>query len=113
VQTAMHELTHVYLTKGLQALDTFFYPTWKREGVAEVVATSSSYDVNQGLENFYAGIDDNSKQYDYFLYRLAVLYLVNEKTLSLEEIYASKDYNFNELLQEIRSYEKEYVQNWF
>ena len=113
VQTAVHELTHVYLTKGLQALDTFFYPTWKREGVAEVVATSSSYDVNQGLENFYAGIDDKSKQYDYFLYRLAVLYLVNEKNLSLEEIYSSKDYNFNELLQEIRSYEKDYVQNWF
>lgn len=113
VETAVHELTHVYLTKGLQALDAFLFPTWKREGVAEVIATSGSYDINQGLENFYAEIDDKSKQYDYFLYRLAVLYLMNEKDLSLEEIYVSKDYKFNQLLQEIRLYEKDYVLSWF
>ena len=103
VDVAKHELTHIYMSKGLSGLDIFLIPRWKFEGIAECIATSSSYDIETGLYNFFNDVKDSSPQYKYFEYRLAVLYLAKGKNYSLEEILNSRDIKFKEVLAEIKT----------
>lgn len=111
--SAVHELTHVYLSKGLVVLDSIFVPVWKNEGIAECIAASSSYDIETGVNNFFADKDDKSHQFDYFKYRLAVLYLIKVKNMTYKEILESKDLNFKDVLEEIKSFNKKEVLAWY
>ena len=111
--SAVHELTHVYLSKGLVVLDSIFVFVWKNEGIAECIAASSSSDIETGVNNFFADKDDKSHQFDYFKYRLAVLYLIKVKNMTYKEILESKDLNFKDVLEEIKSFNKNEVLAWY
>ena len=113
VDSANHELTHVYISTGLSLLDYFLIKKWKNEGIAECIATSSSYNIQKGIDLFIKGKNDKSNQYKYFKYRLAVLYLTKEKKLSYEEILQDKNLNYKEILKEIKKYDKEFIENLF
>ena len=110
--SAVHELTHVYLSKGLSVIDFLFIPGWKNEGIAECIASSSSYDIKNGLENFYEDVNDKSKQYEYFKYRLAVSYLTKKKNLSYDDVLKFKHLKFKDILEEIKQYDKDVVLSW-
>lgn len=109
---AVHELTHVYLSKGLSVIDFLFIPGWKNEGIAECIASSSFYDIRTGLENFYEDVNDKSKQYEYFKYRLAVSYLTKKKNLTYDDVLKSKHLKFEDILEEIKQYDKDVVLSW-
>ena len=110
--SAVHELTHVYLSKGLSVIDFLFIPVWKNEGIAECIASSSSYDIKNGLENFYKDVNDKSKQYEYFKYRLAVSYLTKKKNLTYDDVLKFKHLKFKDILEEIKQYDKDVVLSW-
>lgn len=109
---ATHEITHAYLSKGLSAIDYLFVPVWKNEGIAECIASSSSYDIQIGLKNFFEDVNDKSQQYKYFKYRLAVSYLTKKKNMTYDDILKSKDLKFDDVLEEVKQFDKETVLSW-
>jgi hypothetical protein len=100
------------LSKGLSVIDFLFIPGWKNEGIAECIASSSSYDIKTGLENFYEDVNDKSHQYKYFKYRLAVSYLTKKKNLTYDDVLKFKHLKFKDILEEIKQYDKDVVLSW-
>lgn len=90
----IHELSHKSLAKKYFSKQD----NWKVEGLCEYAAKNSSYPVEKGWSNFVSGISDNSKSYKYFLYRIAVTYLIDVEQQSLESIKDDKR-GLNNILQ--------------
>lgn len=108
----LHESTHVFLTKIHNLLNRFSLPSWKEEGICETVAAESSYSIEAGLKDFFAGNSNSSKSYKYFLHRLTVLYMKNHEKLSYDDIIKDKRKQ-TEILEEIKQIPYDEAMSWF
>lgn len=108
----LHESTHVFMTKIHSLLNRLSIPSWKEEGICETVASESSYSIEAGLKDFYAGNSSSSKSYKYFLNRLTVLYMRNQENLSYEDIIKDKRKQ-SEILDKIKQIPYDEVMSWF
>jgi hypothetical protein len=86
----VHEATHVDIRSKFGFLNEFLIPSWKKEGLCDYVAESSSY-INDGIKD--------TKAYDYYLYRLLAEYAINVKKLEVED-YLTQDIDMKALITE-------------
>ena len=98
----IHELTHAYRTKTMTFLLFLFSSIWKEEGICEVVASDSTYNIDEGIERLISKSPDNSNSYKYFTYRMCVLYLMKHDGLSFKEVIKDKRKK-KEILSELYS----------
>lgn len=110
----IHELIHIYQYQQYGIIRTNRLPTWKIEGMCDFIAESSSISETEGLHIF---IDEHreqlvlnsmnikSQEYKYYKYRMYYDYLVNQKFMTIDEIFIN-DINIVELEKEIRLYLK-------
>lgn len=98
----VHEMTHILINDHYR-FKRFKIPKWKQEGYCEYIANESSFDEEEGINNFKNNLTNNSPSYTYFKYRLYITYLMNIKELSFVQI-VEKDINIDELSDEIRLY---------
>ena len=96
----VHEYFHSCFTKVLTALNRLSTPEWKEEGLSEYYAASSTMPVNVGFDTLYSGVTDNSKQYKYFMCRIAILYMMKIDNLTQEEILKDKR-KLNDVLNDV------------
>ena len=108
----LHESTHAFMTKIHSLLNRLSLPSWKEEGICETIAAESSYSIEAGLKDFYAGNSNSSKSYKYFLHRLTVLYMKNHEKLSYEDIIKDKRKQ-TEILEEIKQIPYDEAVLWF
>lgn len=95
-----HELTHVYLNQKIGFFrHTYFEQSWKVEGYCDYIANSSSFNPDKGcevlkndaLEKQIIEADDlKARAYEYFKYRLYIIYLIQSKHLSIDQILDQK-----------------------
>lgn len=108
-----HEMTHCFLREKYNFFKRLnILPKWKEEGIAEAIASSSTYEIAKGVDNLLAGVKDKSPTYNYFKYRLCVLYLQKEKNMSFSQIIDSKE-KYSAIVNEIKKYSREEILNWF
>ena len=97
-----HEVTHVNIRKRFGYFAEIALPAWKKEGVADYIAQSGSF---QGTGNglvLSPGVAV-SKSFEYYQYRKVAAYALEDKGLSVEE-YFGGNYDYAELLaQAIRA----------
>ena len=111
--TIIHEVTHSFLRKKYNFLKRLFIlPKWKEEGIAEALAESSTYDIKKGIALFLRNEKDNSPTFQYFKYRLCILYLQKEKNMNYLEIIQSQQ-KYSEITEEILKYEANEILLWF
>lgn len=109
----LHEATHSFLRKKYNFIKRLsLLPKWKEEGIAEAVAGSSTYDINKGLMLFLKNEKDSSPTFEYFKYRLCILYLQKEKNMDYSQIISSKQ-KYSEILDEISKYDESSILLWF
>lgn len=99
-----HETTHSLLEEALGFNAFRQLPTWKNEGYCDYIAQGGTLSYDQGISDLCS--DTNLKSY--FTYRLAMIYLIEERHLPILEI-IKKDLDY----QEIRAILKEkYCSGW-
>lgn len=86
----IHELTHSYRTKTMTLLLILFRSVWKEEGICEVVAVHSSYNVEKGIKRLVSNNPDKGMAWKYFTYRMCVLYLMKHENLTFDEVLKDK-----------------------
>ena len=102
ITTLKHELTHAYRTNIVSFINMIIIPTWKEEGICEVVASDSTYNIDEGIKRLISKQPDSSNSYKYFTYRMCVLYLMKHDGLSFEEVIKDKRKQ-KEILSELYS----------
>ena len=96
-----HEMTHCYLRAKIHFIERIRrMPRWKEEGLAEYVAQSSSYNINEGIRKLKNNQRDHSPEFAYFGYRLAVSYMINYEKLSFEQILSDKR-SYNDIIKAV------------
>lgn len=98
----LHEITHIFIS-NYYGIKQFSINEWKKEGYCEYMAQDSSYDVQNGFDDFCQGIINKNPAYLYFKYRLYITYLMDIKKMSFIEIVDTK-FDKKELEHEIREY---------
>ena len=86
----LHELTHAYMNKTIPIMDNMLIPTWKEEGICEVIAGDSSYNVEEGIKRLLENNPDKDSSWDYFTYRMCVSYMMKHDGLSFDEVVKDK-----------------------
>lgn len=108
-----HEMTHSFLRNKLNFFSRIKkLPKWKEEGIAEIVANSSSYDIETGIKLFLNNNKDNNPAFNYFKYRLCIIYLLKEKNMSLSQIIDSP-LKYSDIQKEILQFEYDEIFKWF
>src|SRR5262249_21942286 len=95
-----HEVTHLLVRKKVGYLKNLLLPTWKREGYAEYVAGGTLLDRETGVGRWKQR-PSNSAGYSYFKYYMLVKSLIDDKKLSVEDVFA-RDFAVHPLEQEVR-----------
>lgn len=101
ITTSIHEISHVYLSKGHVLINRLYFPEWIEEGLCEYYANDSSFDTEKGLQLILEGKTDPSGSFKYYIYRVAVTYLVEKKKLSLSQVLSYKG-RLKDVLEEFR-----------
>ncbi len=112
IDIATHELTHAYITKYAACFNRFLYPVWKEEGYCQYVASSCTYDIENGIHNLLNDVSDNSGSFKYFKYYLAVTYMMNVEHKNFNELIKDKR-RINTILNEIKKSDEKTIINWF
>lgn len=108
---AAHEFTHVYLTKYAACFNRFLFPIWKEEGYCQYIASSCTYNIEDGVYNLLNDISDNSGSFKYFKYYLAVTYMINVEHKDFNELIKDKR-KISTILNEIKKYDENTIINW-
>jgi hypothetical protein len=105
----VHEIGHSYLKQEFGFFYIFTTANWKQEGFCEYISESSTFPMKEGLSIFKDNelkIHELNKRrrlrYEYFTYRLVFEFLVDEKGMTLHQIFES-DLDFELLKNEIRN----------
>ncbi|MCR4579223.1 MAG: hypothetical protein K5681_02630 [Treponema sp.] len=107
-----HEMTHCYLRAKFNFIERIKrMPRWKEEGLAEYVARSSSYNIDEGISKLKNNQRDRSPEFLYLEYRLAVSYMINYEKLSFEQILSDKR-SYQDILQSAVSFDSDVILSW-
>lgn len=101
ITTAVHEIVHVYLSKGHILRNRFSFPKWIEEGLCEYYAGDSSFDTEIGMQHIMNGIKDSSRSFEYFTWRTAVSWLIDTKGYKMNEVLTFKG-SLETVLDDIR-----------
>jgi hypothetical protein len=93
-----HECSHHLLSDRLGVLDYLRLETWKNEGYCEYVSGGGSYDPQKGESNLRSGSKDPSPAFQYFTYRVAVDFLLEESDLDTN-VFLRSDIDFADTLK--------------
>lgn len=83
---ATHEITHGLIRKRLGRIRGALLGDWVVEGYADYIAQESSFPEARGLRLLAANKRDPSESFEYFTWRKMVAYLIEERSLSFDEI---------------------------
>jgi len=81
-----HEVTHVNMRAYLGHWKEAQLPRWIREGFPDYIAASGSYTAPDAFEQYLHSVVIDSKSYEYYRYRMAVAYALDERKLSLQQL---------------------------
>jgi hypothetical protein len=76
-----HEVSHIDMRNELGFIDEYLTPTWKKEGIADYIAQSSSYT----FANQSNIVNTNSKAYEYYVYRQIATHVIEVEGMSIEQ----------------------------
>jgi hypothetical protein len=81
-----HETVHSLLENKIGLLKNMLLPSWKKEGYCDYIACESSYNSQKGLIDFCNEKEPNSSSFKYFKYKLYITYLLEEDSLTLDQV---------------------------
>lgn len=99
-QTITHEVVHSIIRNKFGFVKSLFIEKWKQEGYCDYVASRCSFGFQNGINLLKSGNRINDPSFEYFLYHLYIMYLINNKAMSFEDI-VREDYDIKELNTEI------------
>ena len=79
-----------------------FLPTWKYEGCAEHISPRKHRDAKKMLADFCGYTLEDNGSSDYFLYRLAVGHLMEDKGMTGRDVFES-ELEFSDVLSKVKS----------
>lgn len=81
-----HEITHGLIIARLGLIDSLRAPSWLVEGYCDYVAREGSFPEQRGLALLASGSADPSESFQYFVGRLLVTHLIEQKKMTFEQI---------------------------
>src|SRR5262245_42606956 len=96
-----HEVTHLLVREKFGYFKNLVLPTWKQEGYAEYVAGGTLLDHEKGVQKWKENPADDTG-YRYFKYYMIVKYLIDEKRLTVEDLF-TRDFDERSLEREVLS----------
>jgi hypothetical protein len=96
-----HEVTHLLVRKKFGYLRNLTFPAWKREGYCEYVAGGTLLDHETGAR-MWKEHPDNDTGYRYFKYYMVVKHLIEDKKLSVEDVF-TRSFDVQSLEREVLS----------
>ena len=83
-----HEMMHSYIKNKIGFFKYLFLDDWKNEGYCDYVSNESSYNKNNGIKEICNNdLSKNSPSLEYFIYRLYVTYLFDEKKININTFF--------------------------
>lgn len=91
-----HEITHVNIRHRFGYVAEITLPAWRKEGVADYVAQSSSFQ-GAAIDLLSSSELAGDKSFEYYQYRMVAAYVLEKKGLSIDE-YIGGDSVYDQLL---------------
>jgi hypothetical protein len=88
VSVVSHEICHQMCKQKFGFWSDFKAPAWLKEGYCEYVSNESSFPKEKGNRLLSEGKEDESKSFEYFVYRRMVAYCLTQKECTIKELFA-------------------------
>lgn len=97
-----HESIHVALNADLGRIESSRLPSWLAEGYCDYVANETSYPFDEGIARVLADSSTTDASFRYFQYYAAVRHLMEVEKKSFAEIVQhAEDYKYQELAMQL------------